>query len=656
MKIDETTLTAFVLGEISDSELCGTITSAIEQNPELQKQVEEIRQLKLGLVTAFEEENNGALLRFNFPAQFPGLDRKNSPVLQWIPWISGLAASFCVVVGLFLFGQFSSNKDTGATARSDNASNNWRLEELDDLRVLQEKELLGPSATWSDSRLLANSVFRKKWDQLVLQPGNLRLSDFGPSLSEGNYHHGYASTWVTPLSGIPLFYDPLALPKLELALNRGEIPRPESVQIEALINGFDFQYDGPAAAEEPFAVHLEQAESPWTQGHTLLKIGVKGYDIPWENRAERNLVFLVDVSGSMDEPAKLPLVKAGLELVIDQMKPQDRLAVVTYGGASKVLIPSTPISDRTDILASVEQLQPGGNSFGQTSIQEAFRIAEEHFLEDGENKIIVCTDGDFSLGATDPGQLDRLIAQKAENGILLSVYGFSIDAKRDSRLESLAKLGGGRYGYVDTPLDVARQFSGRVSGVMPSIASDLKLEVEFNPRKVDSFRLIGYEDIPSKAGEPNEIRPLPTEIGSAYSLTALYELIPHELTRDPTSDGVQIASDRGSSSEEIEELVTVHVQYQPEGRTQSELIEVLFSGDAVPFEEASADLRFAAAVSGFGQILRNSPYKGDVDFNWVLSTAGNALGSDRDGYRTRFMEMVRQAEAISTKDYPATEN
>ncbi len=358
----------------------------------------------------------------------------------------------------------------------------------------------------------------------------------------------------------------------------------------------------------------------------------------------------------MDEAYKLPLVKEGLKYVAERMRPRDRLAIVTYGGSSEVHLPSTLGLDRGRILEGIEALEPGIGTESDSAVLEAYRIAADAYMEDGSNRVIVCTDGDVQLGVVDSQQLNWTIEKAAQRNITLSTFGFSMGPGRHETFESLASLGQGEVGYVDSPLDVNRSFAGRLTGEIATIASDVRLELEFNPKKVDAYRLIGYE---GQLPEENSLalsRPSQLDVSVGHTLTALYELIPHELMEDPKSKGSEIASLVSAQEDDVvEELVTVRVHYQPEGRTQEELIEVLFSEEASPFEEASDDMRFAAAVTGFGQILRNSPYKGDVDFNWVLSTAGGAIGNNSGGYRTQFLEMVRQAEAISKTDFSAAE-
>ena len=658
MKLDETKLTAYLLGEIKDPEQCRAIEKALAENPELQKQAEEMRTLQGHLQDAFQEESFTPAEFPGIPANFPklNLEDERSSVLRWMPLVSGLAASVALVCAFILldFGRSGSNGTPLVSDPTGSGLDPVALEEFD-LSMIRS-ELLGPSATWSDSQVLARSPFYKLALESMILSEVQGTSVIESTLANSDLDDAFSSAFQRPYSQIPLFWDGFGMTRLELALGRGQLPEPQAVQVEALVNAIVYDYEPPEEPEEPFAVHMEQAESPWTEGQTLLRVGLQSYDKPLDAPRNSNWVFLVDVSGSMDESDKLPLVKAGLKTLAETMSPRDRMAIVTYGGSSSVHLPSTLGLDRDRILESIAVLEPGVGSDTDDGILEAYRIAEDAYMEEGNNRVVVCTDGDVMLGVRDSRQLQRTISGFAQRGITLSAYGFSVGPGRHEGIESLAISGDGGFGYIDSPLDVRMSFAGRLTGEVSTLARDVKLELEFNPEKVDSYRLIGFEESNDEPPSLVGSRPSRLEVAPGHTVTALYELIPSDILEDPKSKGEEIASlSQPVQEEPVAELVTVRVHYQPEGRTQEELIEVLFSGEASPFEEASDDLRFAAAVTGFGQILRNSPYKGDVDFNWVLSTAGGAVGKNSGGTRTQFLEMVRQAEAITKSDYSTAE-
>ena len=660
MNIDEAKLTAYLLGELSDAELCDLIEKELKTNPELKKKAEEIKALEMGLRNAYENEryvpNEFPGIPSTFPQLRAGDDTTN--LTHWLPWVAGLAASFAIVCSFLLLDFWESNPD-GSPFVSVPVPRDSGMVPLEDFDLsLIRSELLGEGATWSDSQVLASSPFYKKAIELMVLPSDLdRPSEFLIGSTDSFLDRDFSKVFTQPYSHVPLFWDGFGMTRLELALGRGILPDPKSVEVDALVNAIPYDYEAPDNLDEPFAVHMEQAESPWQEGQTLLRVGLQSYDKAIELPSQNNYVFLVDVSGSMDEPYKLPLVKEGLKHIAKQMRPRDRMAIVTYGGSSVVHLVSTLGLDYERIRKAIESLDPGVGTDAEGAVLEAYRIAADAYMEEGSNRVIVCTDGDVQLGVVDSQQLKWTIENGAKNGITLSTYGFFMGPGRHANFEELAALGQGEFAYIDSALDVTRAFAGRVTGEVANIASDVRLEVEFNPEKVDAYRLIGYEEQSPDETHLAISRPSLQEVSAGHSLTALYELIPNEMREDPKSKGSQIASLAGNQEEDlIEELVTVRVHYQPEGRTQEELIEVLFSGEASPFEEASDDMRFAAAVTGFGQILRNSPYKGDVDFNWVLSTAGGAIGENSGGYRTQFLEMVRQAETITNSDYSAAEN
>lgn len=649
MKLDETKLTAYLLGEITDPEQCRAIEEALAASPDLQRKAEEIRVLQNHLQDAFDAESYTPAQFTGIPVNFPKLnleDQKSSP-FHWLPLVSGLAASLALVCAFVLL-DFGSSDPRGSVIVSDpgnTLADPVALENFD-LSMIRS-DLLGGSATWSDSQVLAKSPFYKLALESMMLPAASDVSGHGDT---------FLSAFQKPYSEVPLFWDGFGMTRLELALGRGKLPEPDAVQVEALVNAIVYDYETPEEPEEPFALHMEQTESPWTEGQTLLRVGLQSYDKPLESPRNSNWVFLVDVSGSMDEPDKLPLIKAGLNALAESMSPRDRVAIVTYGGSSSVHLTSTLGLDRQRIIDSISALDLGVGSDTDDGILEAYRIAEDSYMEGGNNRVIVCTDGDVMLGVRDSRQLQQTIGRFAEKGITLSAYGFSVGLGRHDGIESLAKIGEGGFGYIDSPLDLKNSFAGRLTGEVTTLARDVKLEVEFNPEKVESYRLIGFEENNEEQPLLVDSRPSTLEVFPGHTVTALYELIPSEILQDPKSQGAEIAALSEPVEEEpVAELVTVRVHYQPEGRTQEELIEVLFSGEPSPFEEASDDLRFAAAVTGFGQILRNSPYKGDVDFNWVLSTAGGAVGNNSGGTRTQFLEMVRQAEAITNSDYSAAD-
>lgn len=657
MNTDETKITAYLLGEIKDEELCREIESAIQEDSDLKKYADELRHLQSGLSDAFENE-------LYQPMKSPSFHEKDAPGLRpladttssfkWVPWVSGLAASVALIGCLIILSNEVPKSDPSEMVAVRSIPTDPGLSNTSN-RFLSASSNLAPGEVVDRPRVASRfNTPPSESSPFTLFQGYSEQSNLQLEVSNFLIERDFSDAWTHPLSEFPINTDLNGFQDLETALSRGRLPSPEIVQIDSLLNAFNYNYLPAPTIDVPFAVHLEQVVSPWISGHTLLRVGVKGYELPLDESGDASLVFLVDVSGSMDEEFKLPLVSYGIKRLTEQLDPHDRMAIVTYGGASELILPSTMVSDSEKIMEALSRLVPGGNTLASAGILEAYRIAEASFIEGGNNRVVVCTDGDLSLGLSDPVLLNKLVSGQAARGVSLSTYGFSVGEKRDFDLEELAGVGNGQTAYIKNRADLENTFVGQVSGATLTIAQDVKLEVEFNPEKVDAYRLIGYEKEDPVSVAEAENDPIPENIQSGHSVTALYEVIPAELAEDPAANAESIASTAlNNANSKATELVTVRVHYQPEGRSQSELIEVLFSEDAVSFEDATPDFQLAAAVTGFGQLLRNSRYKGDVNFEWVISTTQNAISNDASGYRNSFLEMVRQAEAISNSDSSA---
>jgi Ca-activated chloride channel family protein len=462
------------------------------------------------------------------------------------------------------------------------------------------------------------------------------------------------------LSTFSIDVDTGSYTNLRRFLNQNQLPPPDAVRIEELVNYFNYNYPQPKN-EDPFSVTTEVAKAPWKEDHLLVRIGLQGQTVSTENRPAANLVFLIDVSGSMDEPNKLPLVINSMKLLVKKLKPEDRVGIAVYAGNSGMVLPSTSVSKRGEILEALSNLQAGGSTNGAMGIQLAYDMAKAHFIEGGINRVILCTDGDFNVGVTNHGDLVKLIEEKAKTKVFLSVFGFGMGNLKDSTLEQLANKGNGNYGYIDNPKEAKRVFVDQVGGTLQTIAKDVKIQVEFNPAVVGSYRLIGYENRMLAAKDFNDDKKDAGEIGAGHRVIALYELIPAGAKDDqPAVDSlkyqktapVEYAGDKS-------EIMNVKLRYkQPEGDT-SKLIEHPVKNEGVRSfatpktgwfrsapEEASADFQFAAGVAAFGMILRDSPYKGEANFDLVLrlSEKGSA---DKQEDRAEFIGLVEKARSLS---------
>jgi len=432
-------------------------------------------------------------------------------------------------------------------------------------------------------------------------------------------------------------------------LNDGERPPAGAVRIEELVNYFPYAYEPPEDGR-PFAVHMDVAGCPWTPAHRLVRIGLKGRELPRGERPPSNLVFLLDVSGSMDAPNKLPLVKAALRMLVGELGPSDRVAIVVYAGGEGLALPSTAASDKPAILAAIESLSPGGTTHGSAGIRLAYETAAGAFIEGGVNRVVLATDGDFNVGVTNQGDLVRLIEQKAKAGVFLTVLGFGMGNLKDSTLEKLADHGNGNYAYIDSLAEARKVLVEQAGGTLVTIAKDVKLQVEFNPRRVKAFRLIGYENRVLAHQDFNDDTKDAGEIGAGHTVTALYEVVPPG-AHTPVAgvDPLKYQQAPRASGPDGGELLTVKLRYKEPDGQQSALIEVPLTDGGGSFQAASPDLRFAAAVAAFGMVLRESPHKGAADLAKVRDWASQSVGEDPGGLRAEFLQLVDRARSIRAR-------
>jgi secreted protein with Ig-like and vWFA domain len=338
--------------------------------------------------------------------------------------------------------------------------------------------------------------------------------------------NSFASPLAEPLSTFSIDVDTASYANVRRMLNNGWLPPAGAVRIEEMLNYFSYNYAPPADKGAPFAAHIAAASAPWAPEHQIVRIALKGYEVPWEERPASNLVFLVDVSGSMSSPDKLPLVKEGLRMLVGRLDARDSVAIVTYAGYEELALPSTTANNRETILHAIDRLGAGGSTNGAGGISMAYEQAKEHYLEKGLNRVILCTDGDFNVGVTSRSDLVDLITEEAKSGVFLSIFSFGTGNLQDSTMEQLADKGNGNYGYVDSESEARRVFVRNVSGNLITIAKDVKIQVEFNPAYVQAYRLIGYENRKLEAQDFNDDRKDAGEIGAGHSVTALYEVIP----------------------------------------------------------------------------------------------------------------------------------
>ena len=450
-----------------------------------------------------------------------------------------------------------------------------------------------------------------------------------------------------PLSTFGIDVDTASYANVRRFLRQGSLPPKDAVRIEEMVNYFSYAYGAPSG-ENPVAVLMELVRVPWKQEHLLLRIGIQAEAIDPAARPPSNLVFLLDVSGSMRPANKLPLLKRAMRLLIKNLGEKDRVAFVTYAGESSVVLPSTPCDRKEEIFRALEQIMAGGPTNGEAGIREAYATAADHFIRGGTNRVILATDGDFNLGMTDEGSLIRLIRKQARTGIFLSVLGLGTGNYKDAALESLANRGNGNFSYLDS-LEEARKVLVREMGAtLVTVAKDAKIQIEFNPARVDSYRLIGYENRALRNEEVNDDTRDGGEIGAGKQVTVLYEIVPAgSAAPDAGVDPLkyQTPLDRNPAGS-ADEWLTLKFRYKPPDQAESRLLEFTHSGSAASFGQASPDLRFASAVAAFGMILRDSPHRGTATLERVLRWTLDSTGEDPPGPRGEFVQLVLKAMVL----------
>jgi Ca-activated chloride channel family protein len=450
-----------------------------------------------------------------------------------------------------------------------------------------------------------------------------------------------------PLSTFSIDVDTASYSNVRRFLHQGEKPPPDAVRIEELINYFRYDYPEPRG-QDPFAIHTEVARCPWAPEHLLVQIGLKARDIRQEGLPPRNLVFLIDVSGSMADANKLPLLKQALRLLSEQLTEKDTLAMVVYAGSSGLALPPTRGDRHSAIAEALERLEAGGSTNGGAGIELAYRTARENFIPGGVNRVILATDGDFNVGVTNQGDLTRLIEKERESKVFLSVLGFGMGNLKDSTMEKLADTGNGNYAYIDTLSEARKVLVHEATGTLITVAKDVKIQVEFNPARVEAYRLIGYENRLLRAEDFNDDRKDAGEMGAGHSVTAIYEVVPAGAKAAlPGVDPLRYQTARETTVEsQSDELLTLKARYKdPTGET-SRLLSQAVRGEARDIRQASDDLRHAAAVAAFGMLLRGSEHKGCATLTLVRELAESARGRDPNGYRAEFLELVEKARRI----------
>lgn len=457
--------------------------------------------------------------------------------------------------------------------------------------------------------------------------------------------NGYKNAVKSPLSTFSIDVDAAAYSNVRRFLTDGRKPPIDAVRIEEMINYFNYDYAQPEG-EHPFSITNEVAECPWNSDNLLLHIGLQGKEVLNENLPASNLVFLLDVSGSMDSPNKLQLLKKAFKLLVNQLREDDRVAIVVYAGNSGLVLPSTSGTRKKDILEALNRLNAGGSTAGASGLKLAYKVARENFIEGGNNRIILATDGDFNVGQSSNAELERLIEKERENGTFISVLGFGMGNYKDDKMEIIADKGNGNYAYIDNILEAKKVLVNEFGGTLFTIAKDVKIQIEFNPAIVAEYRLVGYENRVMADEDFDNDKKDAGELGSGHSVTALYEI---KLTKKKKKRDQELKYQNTSlNSKAIDgsELATVKFRYKKPDGKKSRLMEKIIPNSMIQSTELSNNYKFSAAVAGFGLLLRKSKFKGDCTYESLINMAQASKGEDKEGYRSEFIRLMKLANHL----------
>ena len=542
--------------------------------------------------------------------------------------IFGLALGFTLLV---------SSCDKSITGKS----------EIKDKGLLYEEEVAAPAKRYYNVQtapgVSQSRSYEWKSDQYVEQHNTESYTYFTENT--------FLNAKENPLSTFSIDVDNASYTNTRRFIDNGSLPPADAVRIEEFINYFNYDYSKPTG-KHPFSINSEVSECPWNKEHKLVHVGIQGKRFPFETMAPINLVFLVDVSGSMGSENKLPLLKKSLSLLVNKMRAQDRISLIVYAGAAGVVLPSTSGADKETILSALNRLESGGSTAGGEGILLAYKIAKENLIENGNNRVLLATDGDFNVGASSDGEMTRLVESKRDEGIFLTVLGFGMGNYKDSKMESIADHGNGNYFYIDNIGEAQKTLVEQLDGTLYAIAKDVKIQVEFNPAKVQSYRLVGYENRMLKKEDFNDDKKDAGELGAGHTVTALYEIVPVGAKDENTGSVDQLRYQKTETikteTQYTDELMVIKFRYKEPKENNSQLIVHTLKDKEVKLSNSSDNFRFSAAVAEFGMLLRDSKFKGNTTYDSVTELAKNAKGADEEGYRAEFVKMVRTASLLGT--------
>ncbi len=463
------------------------------------------------------------------------------------------------------------------------------------------------------------------------------------------FENSFNNPKEVPLSTFGIDVDPASYSNVRRFINSGKLPPANAVRVEEMINYFKYDLAAPNQ-NQPVAITTEVSSAPWNPNHRLVRVGLKARDIDNSQLPASNLVFLLDVSGSMAAPKKLPLVKTAMKMLVSRLRPQDRVAIVTYSGQAGVQLESTPCDMRDLIFGAIDHLQAGGSTAGAEGIKMAYAIARENYISGGNNRIIMATDGDFNIGRSSDGDMENLIIHERYSNVPITILGVGMGNLKDSKMEILADKGNGNYAYIDNLSEAKRALIDGFASTLYLVAKDVKLQVEFNPVRVQSYRLLGYEDRMLNNEDFNNDMKDAGDMGSGHTVTALYEIVPQGYNDEYSNNDDPLKYQHPKNkpaSPYANELMTIKFRYKEPDSGYSKMTTAVVQDMPASFNSCSSDFRFASAVAEFGMLLRNSPFKQSANYEQVITIARNARGKDEDGYRSEFVRLAEIARSLA---------
>ena len=560
-------------------------------------------------------------------------------------------------------GQETTGQQGSNSNKADSVAPQERVPASKDEVALQKQESIAPPAQSPSiarkSELKNKSKLNSNRKRLAQEQNTSSLpspitSEEQPETNVEEYDRIYDNPFKlvknSPLSTFSIDVDAASYSNIRRFINDGQLPPKDAVRIEELINYFTYDYPQPQG-NRPFSISTEVSESPWNSNHQLVHIGLQGKKIEVENLPPSNLVFLLDVSGSMNNPDKLPLLKSAFRLLVNELTEKDRVAIVVYAGAAGLVLPSTPGNEKDKILAAIDSLEAGGSTAGGEGIKLAYEEAKNNLIKSGNNRIILATDGDFNVGVSSDADLVRLIEEKRNQGIFLTVLGFGTGNFKDTKMEKLSNTGNGNYAYIDSILEAKKVLVNEMGATLLTIAKDVKIQVEFNPAKVQAYRLIGYENRLLQDQDFNDDTKDAGELGAGHSVTALYEIIPVGAESNvelPEVDSLKYQQNNVDAvAYQSNELMQVKLRYKAPNSSTSQLITQPIIEQEIKLADTSDNFRFSAAVATFGMILRDSEYKGNANLEQVFKLAEKSQGVDLQGYRAEFIRLVKTSQSLN---------